>query len=89
MLLLRPGILELKDEAGSQCGTVKVAVRWRRPLRHGGRDLGPNALTAIEVEDVMARFSPHKDGQVNAVQCAWSVDCMCVSWVKWAVEASA
>ncbi|KAG5181255.1 hypothetical protein JKP88DRAFT_241524 [Tribonema minus] len=61
------GTLDLDDEAGCKRGTVRVAVRWRRPLRPGGRDLGPNALTAREVEDLMARFSPHKDGQVRWV----------------------
>ena len=59
------GSLIVKDETGKSCGTLKVSVRWRKPLKLGGRQLGPNALTATETDDIMARFSPQKDGQVS------------------------
>jgi hypothetical protein len=56
----------VRDETGRSCGTLKVAVKWRKPLRPGGRQLGPNALTATETELLISRFSKQKDGQVKA-----------------------
>jgi hypothetical protein len=59
------GPLTVRDETGRSCGTLKVSVKWRRPLRPGGRHLGPNALTATETELLISRFSKQKDGQVR------------------------
>jgi hypothetical protein len=55
----------VRDETGRSCGTLKVTVKWRKPLRPGGRHLGPNALTATETELLISRFSKQKDGQVR------------------------
>lgn len=48
---------------GSGAGRISVSARWVKPLRTGG-DPGPHGLSAEEVEGLMARFSPEKDGQV-------------------------
>lgn len=53
----------VEDETGSKAGQVSVSARWMMPLRTGG-DPGPHGLSAEEVEGLMARFSPEKDGQV-------------------------
>jgi hypothetical protein len=55
----------VRDETGRSCGTLKVTIKWRKPLRPGGRHLGPNALTATETELLISRFSKQKDGQVR------------------------
>lgn len=55
----------IEDATGRPAGKVSVSARWLRPLRTGG-DPGPHGLSAEEVEGLMARFSPEKDGQVKA-----------------------
>ncbi len=55
--------INILDKLGQVCGKLFVNVRWRLPLRTK-RDLGPNALTENELEDLIGRFSPTKDGQV-------------------------
>ncbi len=59
--------INISDELGQVCGKLLVNVRWRLPLKTE-RDLGPNALTEKEVEDLIGRFSPTKDGQVQWVK---------------------
>ncbi|CAM9187355.1 unnamed protein product, partial [Discosporangium mesarthrocarpum] len=53
----------VEDTTGRAVGFVTVTVRWCQPLRSEG-DPGPHGLTAVEVEGLMERFSPEKDGQV-------------------------
>lgn len=53
----------VEDATGRAAGQVSVSARWIKPLRTGG-DPGPHGLSAEEVEGLMARFSPEKDGQV-------------------------
>ncbi|GMH77661.1 hypothetical protein TrRE_jg7069 [Triparma retinervis] len=47
-----------------EVGTIEIEIRWNSPLKRPA-DAGPNALTAPEVEEIMSRFGPDKDGQVN------------------------
>lgn len=56
--------ITVEDATGRVAGQVSVSARWVMPLRTGG-DPGPHGLSAEEVEGLMARFSPEKDGQVN------------------------
>ena len=42
---------------------MTIEIRWNSPLKRPS-DAGPNALTAPEMEEIMSRFSPEKDGQV-------------------------
>ena len=63
----RPVIAEwitIEDVSGRAAGKISVSARWVKPLRIGG-DPGPHGLSAEEVEGLMARFSPEKDGQVR------------------------
>lgn len=53
----------VEDATGRAAGHISVSARWAMPLRTGG-DPGPHGLSAEEVEGLMARFSPEKDGQV-------------------------
>ncbi|CAM9344057.1 unnamed protein product, partial [Phaeothamnion confervicola] len=57
---------DILDESGRRTGRVRVRCRFRRPLKTA-RDLGPNALTGPEVEALISRFSPQRDGQVAYV----------------------
>lgn len=62
----RPVVAEwatVEDATGRSAGKVCVSARWLKPLRTGG-DPGPHGLSSEEVEGLMARFSPEKDGQV-------------------------
>lgn len=62
----RPVVAEwvtVEDATGRPAGKVSVSARWLKPLRTGG-DPGPHGLSSEEVEGLMARFSPEKDGQV-------------------------
>lgn len=54
----------VEDATGRAAGKVSVSARWLKPLRTGG-DPGPHGLSSEEVEGLMARFSPEKDGQVR------------------------
>lgn len=56
--------LTLEDATGRAAGEISVSARWMMPLRTGG-DPGPHGLSAEEVEGLMVRFSPQKDGQVR------------------------
>ncbi|CAM9773902.1 unnamed protein product [Scytosiphon promiscuus] len=56
----------VEDATGRPAGKISVSARWLKPLRTGG-DPGPHGLSSEEVEGLMARFSPEKDGQVNYV----------------------
>lgn len=63
----RPVLAEwttIEDAAGRRAGQVSVSARWAKPLRTGG-DPGPHGLSAEEVDGLMARFSPNKDGQAS------------------------
>jgi Ca2+-binding EF-hand superfamily protein len=59
--------LTIMDETGHASGKLVIKVRWRLPLQEE-RALGPNVLTGPQVEDIIARFSPSKDGQVRWVK---------------------
>ena len=50
-------------------GSLDVEIKWNSPLKRPA-DAGPNALTSPEVEEIMTRFGPEKDGQVNYVEYA-------------------
>lgn len=63
----RPIVAEwvtVEDATGRPAGKVSVSARWLKPLRTR-RDPGPHGLSSEEVEGLMARFSPEKDGQVR------------------------
>eukprot|EP00752_Nemacystus_decipiens_P007715 g6898.t1 len=65
----RPVVAEwvtVEDATGKPAGKISVSARWLKPLRTGA-DPGPHGLSSEEVEGLMARFSPEKDGQVNYV----------------------
>ena len=51
------------DSNGRHVGQLTIDIKWSSPLKRPA-DAGPNAFTAPEVEEIMARFSPEKDGQV-------------------------
>lgn len=53
----------VEDATGRAAGQISVSARWVKPLRTGG-DPGPHGLSAEEVEGLISRFSPEKDGQV-------------------------
>ena len=55
--------LPIHDSNGRQIGKITIEIKWNSPLKRPA-DAGPNALTAPEVEEIMSRFSPEKDGQV-------------------------
>ncbi|CAB1116161.1 unnamed protein product [Ectocarpus sp. CCAP 1310/34] len=59
------GWTTVEDATGRSAGKVCVSARWVKPLRTGG-DPGPHGLSSEEVEGLMARFSPEKDGQARA-----------------------
>lgn len=54
----------VEDATGRPAGKASVSARWLKPLRTGV-DPGPHGLSSEEVEGLMARFSPEKDGQVR------------------------
>ena len=56
--------LTLFNSHKHEVGTISVVIRWNSPLKRPA-DAGPNALTSPEVEELMSRFGPDKDGQVN------------------------
>ena len=45
-------------------GSLSVVVRWRHEFR-SEKEPGPNALTGRDVSELLSRFSPSKDGQVD------------------------
>lgn len=55
----------VEDATGRPAGYVSISARWVKPLRTGG-DPGPHGLSAEEVEGLMERFSPEKDGLVRS-----------------------
>ncbi|CAM9771908.1 unnamed protein product, partial [Ectocarpus sp. 6 AP-2014] len=59
------GWTTVEDATGRSAGKICVSARWVKPLRTGG-DPGPHGLSSEEVEGLMARFSPEKDGQARA-----------------------
>jgi Ca2+-binding EF-hand superfamily protein len=56
----------LKDGRQNRCGEIFVTIKWRYPLRKQ-RELGPNALSGIDVETIISAFSYNntKDGLVD------------------------
>ncbi len=61
--------INITDELGHVCGKLHVNVRWRLPLKtERNRNLAPNSVTEKEIEDLIRRFSPTKDGQVHWVK---------------------
>jgi Ca2+-binding EF-hand superfamily protein len=47
----------IKNEENAKVGELQIAVRWKHTFRKQ-RELGPNALTAVEVEKLISAFSP-------------------------------
>ncbi|GMH97812.1 hypothetical protein TrST_g7069 [Triparma strigata] len=58
--------LTLYDNHKHEVGSLSVELRWNSTLKKPA-DAGPNALTSPEVEEIMSRFGPDKDGQVNYI----------------------
>lgn len=77
----RPVLAEwvtVEDATGRPAGKISVSARWLKPLRTGG-DPGPHGLSSEEVEGLMARFSPEKDGQV----CCVTLELLLGSCARW------
>ncbi|RYH12466.1 hypothetical protein EON65_38255 [archaeon] len=56
----------VKDRLGKPKGELVLTVKWRYPLRKQ-RELGPRSLTGVEVENLIAAFSPSniKEGVID------------------------
>jgi Ca2+-binding EF-hand superfamily protein len=64
--------LPLVNDVDRVVGQLSVVVRWRHPFRTE-KELGPNALAAADVHEILSRFSPEKDGLVDWRQfIAWA-----------------
>ena len=70
---LAEGDAILQELALSDGGFLQVRVEWARPLS-GGAESMPHALSGVEVEALLERFSPVKDGQVDYIALRNSVD---------------
>ena len=56
--------LPLLNEVERVVGHLSVVVRWKHPFRTES-ELGPDALGSSDVAELLSRFSPVKDGQVD------------------------
>ncbi|CAM9663651.1 unnamed protein product, partial [Chrysoparadoxa australica] len=59
--------VNIVNEVGAEAGSMRVTVRWKKPLKLV-TDVGPSGLSGVDVEELISRFSPHKDGQVRWVE---------------------
>ena len=59
-------IFNIKNDEGSKMGEIQLSMRWKHTFRKQ-RELGPNALSAVEVESLISAFSPgvDKEGVVD------------------------
>ena len=56
----------IKDASGKRVGTLRMSIRWVHKFRPQ-RELGPRALSGIEVESLISSFCPglNQEGVVN------------------------
>lgn len=66
-------LFSIKNADGQTVADLQISMRWKHPFRKQ-RELGPRALSGLEVEQLISAFSGDSEGTINYLEFCRFID---------------